>query len=317
MEGPLQNSSESPQPRSPQEDSRQQLSSTRLPQSPFADTTGIWPVWRILVYVSAYYVLRWLLLVIAGELASNLAENVSPLWLLLLEESLLLIAAIAPAVFFSKLEGRSFGAYGLPASGAFGKQFWSGVLWGLAAITLLLIAMRAVGVFHFGALAVYGFRIIKFGVFWAVFFLVVGLYEDFLFRGYTLFTLSQTISFWPAALLISVIFGLIHLWNHGENWIGALGAACIGLFFCLTLRRTGSLWFAIGMHASWDWGESFLYSVPDSGTIAPGHLMRSSLHGRPWLTGGSVGPEASILVFVLIALMWLVFDRIYPARKQT
>jgi uncharacterized protein len=83
------------------------------------------------------------------------------------------------------------------------------------------------------------------------------------------------------------------------------------------LRRTGTLWFAVGMHASWDWGETFLYSVPDSGTIAPGHLLNSSFQGSAWLTGGSVGPEGSVLVFVLIGAMWVVFDRMYPARRAS
>ena len=91
--------------------------------------------------------------------------------------------------------------------------------------------------------------------------------------------------------------------------MGILGAIVIGFFFCLTLRRTGSLWFAIGFHVSWDWGESYLYSVPDSGGVAPGHLLHSSLQGPRWLTGGSVGPEGSVFLFVLLALLWVVFDR--------
>jgi membrane protease YdiL (CAAX protease family) len=148
-------------------------------------------------------------------------------------------------------------------------------------------------------------------------FLVVALYEDFLFRGYSLFTLAEAIGFWPAAVLLSFAFGFIHLRNSGESWVGALAATCIGLFFCLTLRRTGTLWFAIGMHASWDWGESFLYSVPDSGQLAPGHLLHSSFHGARWLTGGSVGPEGSVLVFVLVAGMWALFDRLYPATDAS
>ena len=91
-----------------------------------------------------------------------------------------------------------------------------------------------------------------------------------------------------------------------------LAAAFIGFFFCLTLRRTGNLWFAVGFHAAWDWGETFFYSVPDSGMVAPGHLLRSSLHGADWLSGGSVGPEGSVLCFVVIALLWIAFDRMYP-----
>jgi len=66
---------------------------------------------------------------------------------------------------------------------------------------------------------------------------------------------------------------------------------------------------------AWDWGESFLYSVPDSGAVLPGHLLNSSLHGPDWLAGGSVGPEGSYLVFVVIGMLWVLFDRAYPEVK--
>ena len=46
-----------------------------------------------------------------------------------------------------------------------------------------------------------------------------------------------------------------------------------------------------------------------------GHLLNSSFHGPDWLTGGSVGPEGSLLVFVVIVALWVVFDRIYPEVK--
>ena len=175
--------------------------------------------------------------------------------------------------------------------------------------------LRLVGVFYFGGLVMHGFRALRFAVFWAVMFTVVGLFEEFVTRGYSQFTLAQGIGFWPAAVFLSMAFGAIHLTNKGEAWVGALGAAAGALFFCLTLRRTGTLWFAVGMHAAWDWAETFLYSVPDSGISAPGHLMNPSFHGSRWLTGGSVGPEGSVLVFVLIAVMWVVFDRMYPPRR--
>jgi len=95
---------------------------------------------------------------------------------------------------------------------------------------------------------------------------------------------------------------------------GVLAAAAIGFFFCLTLRRTGNLWFAVGFHAAWDWGETFLYSVPDSGNVWPGHLLRSSLRGKDWLTGGSVGPEGSLLCFLVIGLAWIAFHHVYPQK---
>ena len=281
----------------------------------FLDAEGVRPIWRLLIYFSLYYVIRFVLLSIAITALPDRVASITLLWLQLLEECLLLVAALLPALFLAKLEGRLFGTYGLPIRGAFGKQFWLGIVWGLCAITLLLLVMRGVGVFDFGQLALHGLRVLKFAAFWGAVFLVVGLYEDFLFRGYSLLTLAEAIGFWPAAIVLSAVFGFIHLRNTGESWVGALGAACVGLFFCLTLRRTGTLWFAVGMHASWDWGESFLYSVPDSGQVVPGHLLRSSFHGARWLTGGSVGPEGSVFVFVVIAVMWVIFDRVYPPPK--
>ena len=120
-------------------------------------------------------------------------------------------------------------------------------------------------------------------------------------------------NFWPAAAFLSVAFGL-----HPRRAIrekrttGLVAAGLIGFFFCLTLRRTGDLWWAVGFHMAWDWGESYLYSVPDSGALLPGHLLNSSFHGPDWLTGGSVGPEGSYLVFVVIGALWVVFNRAYP-----
>jgi uncharacterized protein len=82
------------------------------------------------------------------------------------------------------------------------------------------------------------------------------------------------------------------------------------------VRRTGSLWFAVGMHAAFDFGETFLYSVPDSGMVLPGHLSDATLHGPTWLTGGSVGPEASVFDFVLLFILFYVIHRLYPLNKS-
>jgi uncharacterized protein len=188
------------------------------------------------------------------------------------------------------------------------------VLWGLAAISLLMLSLAVVGDFSFGRLALHGARIMRFAAFWGLMFLLVGLFEEFLARGYMQFTLGRAVGFWPSALILSLAFGLGHLHNQGEHWLGLLSAAAIGFFFCFILRRTGNLWFAVGFHAAWDWGETFLYSVPDSGLVSPGHLLRSSLHGKAWLSGGTVGPEGSVLCFVVIALTGIAFERAYRGR---
>ena len=273
---------------------------------------GLRAGWRFAIYFAAFFAILMLITLATKPFLHLNPHQKPPVWVLFLGELESLVAAIIPALVLAKVEKRPFRAYGLPLQRAFGKQFWIGLVWGICAITLLLAVMRGVGAFYFGGLALHGTRILKFAAFYGVMFLTVAFFEEFIARGYTQVTLAQGMGFWPAAALLSAAFGAVHLGNPGEAWVGALAAAFIGFFFCLTLRRTGTLWFAVGMHTSWDWGESFLYSVPDSGEVAPGHLLSSSFHGARWLTGGSVGPEGSVFVFVLIAAMWLLFDRLYP-----
>jgi membrane protease YdiL (CAAX protease family) len=274
----------------------------------FLGPDGLRAGWGFEFYVLMLYVLRF----IVGRWAGALQTGGSQLWSMMLEELVALVAAVVPAVVLARVERRPWGAYGLPLRQAFGKLFWMGAIWGFASITLLLAAMYGLRVFEVGHLALHGARIVKFAAFWAGYFLLVGLFEDFLFRGYSQFTLTRAIGFWPAAVVLSCAFGLIHLSNGGEQWRGLLAAAAIGFFFCLTLQRTGTLWFAVGFHAAWDWGETFVYSVPDSGTVFPGHLLRSSFHGPAWLTGGMVGPEGSLVCLVVIGVVWVAFARVYP-----
>lgn len=276
----------------------------------FVGPGGLRPPWGIFLYLGMAGALFFLLLGLNRLVASRPA---GALWSELITNIALVVASLAPAGVMGAIEKRPFGTYGLPSTKAFGKDFWSGLLWGILTLSILMLALRAVGVFSFGHLVLHGIRIFKFAAFWGLLFLLVGFFEEFSFRGYTLHYLSRSLGFWPAAWIFSIVFGALHLANQGEAWMGGLAAGVIGLFFCFTLRRTGSLWFAVGMHASWDWGESYFYSVPDSGGVVTGHLLSSSFHGSRWLTGGSVGPEGSVLVFVVIGLAWVAFDRMYPA----
>ena len=275
----------------------------------FEGPEGVRPGWRMFAYLGMAFVTFFMLSMVVSVILPE-----ARLWSQMASEALLAISVLVPGFVMAGLEDRPFGSYGLPGRQAFGKQFWAGALWGLASFSLFMLLLREVGVLTLGQVAVHGGRAWKFGAFWAVFFLLVGFFEESALRGYLQFTLGNAIGFWRAAVVLSLVFGAIHVFNPGEVWIGELGAGAIGLFFCLTLRRTGSLWFAVGMHSAWDWAESYVYSVPDSGEVAQGHLLNTSLHGSPWLTGGSVGPEGSVLVFVVVALMWVVFDRVYRPR---
>src|SRR5437588_7925988 len=143
-------------------------------------------------------------------------------------QAALVLAAFAPALLMAHLEERRVDEYGLPRRHAFGKMFWAGAAWGLAAISVLMIALRGVHAFYFGHPVLHGGRILKFAVFWAVYFVLVGLFEEFLLRGYTLYTLAGDIGFWPAAVLLSWAVGAMHFRKPGGGWSGLAGAAASG-----------------------------------------------------------------------------------------
>ena len=230
-------------------------------------------------------------------------------------EAIVFLLFLIASWIMAKIEGRTIGDYGLPGRKAFQKEFWQGAIIGFVAMTILLGTLRALGVFYFGTFALHGGALAKYAVLWGVAFLLVGFTEEFSVRGYALFTLTTGVGFWPAALLLSIAFGALHLGNGGEDWIGALSAGSAGFLFCFILRRTGDLWMAIGFHAAWDWAESFFYGVPDSGQVTPGHMLNPSFHGPKLLTGGSVGPEGSVLVFAILILCWVFFHFWLPDAK--
>jgi membrane protease YdiL (CAAX protease family) len=219
------------------------------------------------------------------------------------------------AWIMSKIEGEKWGHYGLPLRRAFGFDFWFGCLWGMVGVSLVMGALWAAGAYRIEGLALAGGAIGKYAVLWGILFLIVGLLEEYSLRGYTQYTLASGIGFWPAALVFSALFLLGHLGNPGENWMGLSDVFIIGMFLCFTLWRTGFLWFAVGMHAAWDWGLTYLYSVPNSGTIASGHLLNVRTQGPAWLTGGSAGPEGSVFNLIFDLLCFAVFAMIYKQRR--
>jgi membrane protease YdiL (CAAX protease family) len=284
------------------------------PTNIFQGPHGLRSGWRLVLYFAILFALSFLL----GKLIRQFVHHPqgSPTAAsMLLQETISFALVFGVAVVMSQIEGRPIGAYGLPGREAFGRKFWLGFLFGILEISLLMGLIAAFGGYSFGPLALAGSDVFRWGLILLVLFIFVGFFEEFLFRGYTQFTLGDGIGFWPAAIVLSVLFGAVHLSNPGEGPVGAASVVLVGLFFCFSLYRTGSLWYAVGLHASFDWGESYLYSVPDSGLVLQGHLSNSLLHGPKWLTGGSVGPEGSVFCFLTMGLQFLVVALLFPKRK--
>jgi uncharacterized protein len=287
----------------------------------FRGPNGIRAGWRVLIFLAIvsvcactlFLTLR-LMVRLAGGRAQINASSLTPLGTGLGEGGIFIVTAVS-ALIMAKIERRKFADYGLPARLAFRKNFWIGGLAGFLAISGCLLAIFALHGFHLTGIAIHGKTLVSATLAWSAAFVVVGLAEEFAFRGYLQFTLTTGMGFWWSAILLSALFALAHAGNPGENKSGLFSVLCFALLFCLFLRRTGNLWLAVGFHAGWDWGQTFFYGVPDSGLAAYHNLFNSAFSGPAWLTGGEVGPEASVFTPIVLLLVGILFMRAYRENQ--
>jgi membrane protease YdiL (CAAX protease family) len=240
--------------------------------------------------------------------------------LIAIGELVSLAVILVASLIMGRIEHRKLAHYGLPLRTPFPKYFWEGLLWGFLSISGVLFVIFLFHGFRITGIDTHGSALALSTVEWTLAFLAVGFSEEFTFRGYMQFTLTTGIGFWPAALLMSALFAFAHTGNEGESIFGLIQVAAFGIFACIALQRTGNLWWPIGFHAAWDWGQTFFYGVPDSGMQATHNFLHSEFHGPKWLTGGSTGPEASIftlicLVIVSLLILWKYREVRYPDPK--
>ncbi len=303
----------------------QEMTIRRDSQTPPADSAtkrifigpnGLRAGWRLLIFMAILMAMSAVARMILKRFFPAALDPVqlTPMRIIVPDLLVCFILAVA-AWIMSKIEGRRMGQYGLPRSEALGKNFRVGLLIGLLATSTTVLAIFALNGVRFTSAAIHGTAILTAAAAWGLAFLLSGFAEEFLFRGYAQFTLTSGMGFWPSAFLLSGLFGLVHGTNGGETVLGDLSVVSFGLLLCLFLRRTGNLWCAVGFHLGYDWGQTFLYGVPNSGLLPSQSLLSASLSGPRWLTGGTVGPEASIFCPIVLAIVAVVFSLKYREAR--
>ena len=269
--------------------------------------------WHLFSWVAIFCGVEIVLGLAVGIARSQLHTTdqplLSPRWIIAGSVALLAGGMVATLIA-GRAERLSLCDYYIPTRNFFGRFFWHGLLWGFLAISLLIGLIAALHGYHVAGLAVHGTSLAYAAAWWSVAAFAIAMAEEITFRGYLLRTLADGICFWPAAVLVSIAFGALYFKAH-EGWQLCAATGLLALFGCLTIRRTGSLAFVIGFHAAFSWGLAFFYSGRDAGAFAVGHLLQTRWTGPDWLTGGSFGPEASWLMGVVLALLFVLFARLY------
>jgi len=297
----------------------------------FIGRDGLRAGWSLLVFIAILAVIlfaaHWISRRIHAQ-APNIEEIASnmPIKLALLNEAIPFLAVLLVTWIMSKIERRPNSVYGLGGSRKV-AHFFAGLTWGVVCLSLLVLTLWKTGLLVIDSRLLFGGDIFRYGAIWLFGFLLVGLFEEYLTRGYIQYTLTrglaglyrwafkthasmtrhgEAVGFWSSAVILSFLFGLSHGKNPGESPIGVLSAGLVAMVFCLSLWRTGSLWWAIGFHAAWDWSQSFLYGVADSGMIIQHRFLATHPVGRAILSGGATGPEGSIYILAVFALVVLI-----------
>ena len=306
-------------------------SMTQASRSPitsiFIGPHGLRSGWRFLLFalgivLGARFVETPLALFLAHWLRINLHELSAPA--LLIREFVLCVSVFLVTGIAAMLERCRVDSYGLPVSDAFGRFFWKGTAAGSLVVLFVGGAMIAAGGMVVQGLALHASELVRLPLLWFVANILIGIGEEYTFRGYALKSLWRGAGFWPAAIITSAVFAGDHLGKPGENAMDIGMIFLLGLILCVSVLKTGLLWWAVGFHVAVDFGQLFLIGTRNGSATPVGHLLKVSFPGPAWLNGGELGTEASIfMVPAVIAtfayVMWFLggkTGRIAPAADR-
>jgi uncharacterized protein len=262
--------------------------------------------WRLLIFLVLIVILNFA----TGEIYQLLVlpNGLHPVSIIAQDTQFLMMALIATFIM-ARIEHRKITVYGIPGlHDLLGRLFWKGAGWGAAMPAIVILLMFLAGGYRVHGLNVGGIELAKFAVLWIIANLFIGFSEEILFRGYFLYTLSDCIGFWAAALFNAIGFGALHYFTKpDERWEDWAAVTLITIFLTLAQRRTGSLAFSIGMHVAFDFQNLYIISGMNGGLFATGRLLSAEFRGPNWITGGLLGPEASwFTLFVSVAAIVLL-----------
>lgn len=238
----------------------------------------------------------------------------------LLWGQLISVIAVTLSVYIARgyLDQRSFASLGLHANRQAARDALAGFLISAVMIACLFLLMLVFGWLEGVSLNLDqsgGQNPLNLLAFLFIFFILTGWQEELLVRGYWMQNLAEGLNIPLAVLLTSLIFSFLHAWNPDAVWTSYLGIFLAGLFFAWAYYRTGRLWLPIALHSGWNFFLGPIFGFPVSG-IDTFRLVKHTVSGPSWLTGGAFGPEAGLILvpaLLVAALLVSYYTRAYPS----
>lgn len=187
------------------------------------------------------------------------------------------------------------------------RQFAKGTAFGILLMSLITFLLFAVGGVEFKEVNLTPQVMVGLLQSLALF-LLVGLSEEILSRGYIQGLLRHTFNRRVAWIGSSLLFALLHSFNPGmwSDGLPIINLFLAGLFFSIYRDASGSLWAPAGFHFAWNFWQGPISGFKVSGLALPSIVESQPLQAS-FLSGGDFGAEGSAVctVVLLIAIFWL------------
>lgn len=271
-----------------------------IPQIIFG--SAIWTCILAYILILAGQILGELAVLASGALKSDLGTTAglyfsfAGIWLVLFLNALI------------RKNRPLFKAYGTGCKGNNAVNLLIGLLIGIGmnGAAILMAWMHGDIRMYFDKLELVPFIILFIAVF------VQSAAEEMICRGFIYQRVLRTYRnrFWLAVIINSVFFGMIHLGNDGISAMAVVDLVVTGLLFSAMVYYFDSLWMAMAAHAGWNFTQSILAGLPNSGIVVPYSVFRldaasardSFFYNVAFGVEGTV-PAITIQVVVLAALV--------------
>ncbi len=182
-----------------------------------------------------------------------------------------------------------------------GREVLFGLALGAGGLALVVLGPVIAGVSYLSPTTASGGQLLSALAFQLAIIVPMSCAEELIFRGVAFQALSRSFGPKVTILMTSVLFGAAHLANPGATVMAAVGVGLAGVWMSVVAWRH-SLWAAMGLHAGWNVAEGFVFGQPVSGFSPGAALVQATPSLDPAWSGGSWGPEASIVALVVMAV---------------
>ena len=218
---------------------------------------------------------------------------------------------LAAAIYCKRFEKRSRLSMGFNKNGMV-PEYLFGIVIGALMISIPALACLLSGSMSFSLGTSSPIMI----VFFFLAFILQGLGEEVLFRGYLLMSLTRRNKEWVAIIVSSVMFSLFHLPNSGFNAVAFINITLFGIFAAVFMLKRGSIWAVSAIHTAWNFLQGNVFGVSVSGNPKFESVFNSvsNDYGALW-NGGAFGLEGG-LVATAVLLVAILFALMMPAKKS-